>query len=215
MRRYRSAAWQHILHHVVPTLLLNGVAPYVVFSLLRPHTSQLHALMVAALVPLAEGIVTLARQRRINVFGTIVFVSLTLSIIVVLLGGSPRVFLIRESALSGSFGLAMLVSLLCPRPLVYYLAGHFVAPLAPARLQVVRHKMTSPWFHSFLRLLTAVWGLVTVADAALNTFLAFHLPVATFLAVTPIARYGMMGCTFAWTLAYAHRGRYLAYLFGP
>jgi hypothetical protein len=46
-----------------------------------------------------------------------------------------------------------------------------------------------------------------------NTYLAFHLPVGTFLAVTPLARYGMMGSIFVWTLAHAHRGRYLTDLF--
>ena len=50
-------------------------------------------------------------------------------------------------------------------------------------------------------------------DAGLNTFLAFHLPIATFLAVTPLARCGLMGATFAWTLAQAHRGRFLTQIF--
>jgi hypothetical protein len=54
---------------------------------------------------------------------------------------------------------------------------------------------------------------VTVLDAGLNTYLAFHLPVGMFLAVTPLARYGLMGATFVWTLAHAHRGRYLAQVF--
>ena len=32
--------------------------------------------------------------------------------------------------------------------------------------------------------------------------------------LTLITRYGLMGGTFAWTLAHAHRGRYLAQVFG-
>ena len=78
----------------------------------------------------------------------------------------------------------------------------------------VQRTATSPRFRSFLRLLTLIWGLVTVLDAGLNVFLALHLPVGTFLAVTPLARYGLMGGTFAWTLAHAYRGRYLAQVFG-
>jgi hypothetical protein len=107
----------------------------------------------------------------------------------------------------------MLLSLFWPQPLVYYLARHFIAPGASAGWHAFQRTATAPRIRSFLRLLTVIWGLVTLLDAGLNTFLAFHLPVATFLAVTPLARYGLMGGTFVWTLAHAHRGRYLANLF--
>jgi hypothetical protein len=170
--------------------------------------------MVAALVPLADSVVGLVRQRRINAFGALVFLSLVLSSLLVLVGGSTRLILVRESALSGVFGVLMLLSLFWPQPLVYYLARHFVAPGASAGWHAFQRTASAPRFRSFLRLLTVIWGLVTVLDAALNTYLAFHLPVGTFLAVTPLARYSMMGGTFAWTLAHAHRGRYLAQVFG-
>ena len=214
MLSHRSPIWRHILQHVVPSLLVNGVAPFLVYTLVHTHLSQLHALMITALVPLADGIVGLVRQRRINAFGALVFLSLVLSSLLVLVGGSPRLILVRESALSGVFGILMLLSLFWRQPLVYYLAGHFVAPRASAGWQTFQRAATSPRFRSFLRLLTVIWGLVTVLDAGLNVFLAFHLPVGTFLAVTPLARYSMMGCTFVWTLAHAHRGRYLAQVFG-
>jgi hypothetical protein len=175
--------------------------------------TALHALLMTALVPLADGILTLIRQRRINAFGALVFLSLVLSSLVILFGGSPRAFLVRESALSGAFGVAMLLSLFWPQPLVYYLAAHFGAPRASATRHEFQRMATSPPFRRFLRLLTIVWGLVTLLDAGLNTFLALHLPIATFLAVTPLARYGLMGATFAWTLAYAHRGRFLTQIF--
>src|SRR5919204_6216534 len=214
MLGHRSPIWRHILQHVVPSLLINGVAPFLVYTLVHTHLSQLHALMLTALVLLADGVVGLVRQRRINAFGALVFLSLVLSSLLVLVGGSPRLILVRESALSGVFGVLMLLSLFWPQPLVYYLARHFVAPGTSARWHTFQRAATSPRFRSFLRLLTVIWGLVTVLDAGLNTYLAFHLPVATFLAVTPVARYSMMGCTFVWTLAHAHRGRYLAQVFG-
>src|SRR5438270_13403321 len=213
MLSHRSPIWRHILQHVVPSLLVNGAAPFLVYTLLHAHLSQLHALMITALVPLADGIVGLVRQRRINAFGALVFLSLVLSSLLVLIGGSPRLILVRESAFSGVFGVLMLLSLFWPQPLVYYLARHFVAPSASAGWHTFQRAATSPRFRSFLRLLTVIWGLVTVLDAGLNTYLAFHLPVGPFLAVTPLARYGLMGGTFVWRLAHAHRGRYLAQVF--
>src|ERR671937_766555 len=173
MLSHRSPIWRHILQHVVPSLLINGVAPFLVYTLVHTHLSQLHALMITALVPLADGIVGLVRQRRINAFGALVFLSLALSSVLVLVGGSPRLILVRESALSGVFGVLMLLSLFWPQPLVYYLARHFVAPGASARWHTFQRTATAPRFRSFLRLLTVIWGL-----------------------------------------AHAHRGRYLAQVFG-
>jgi intracellular septation protein A len=176
--------------------------------------SVLHALLITALAPVLENVVALARHRRVDLFGVLVFLSLLLSGVVVLFGGSPRMILARESVLSGAFGLALLASLLCREPLIYYLTRHFVAGQHPARREEYHRKAAAPRFRSFMRLLTVVWGVVTVADAALNVYLAFNVSIAHFLAVSPLARSGMFGCTFLWTLLHAQRGRYLAYMFG-
>ena len=117
MLNHYSRVWRHILQHVVPSLLVNGVAPFLVYTLVHTHVTQLHALMITALVPLADGVVGLVRQRRINAFGALVFLSLVLSSLLVLVGGSPRLILVRESALSGVFGVLMLLSLFWPQPL--------------------------------------------------------------------------------------------------
>jgi hypothetical protein len=213
MLKKRSSVVRHIVRHVIPSLLLNAVAPFVVYSLLSAHMSTVHALMMTALVPFAENVFTLARHRRLDLFGFFVFLSLVLSSVIVLLGGSPRLILARESFLSAAFGLIMLLSLLCPQPLVYYLTGHFVAGHVPARKKEFRLKGASPWFRNFMRLLTVVWGMVTLADALLNVYLAFNVSITTFLIVSPIVRYGIVGCAFAWTVVHAQRGRYLSYMF--
>jgi hypothetical protein len=208
-------AWRHIWRHVVPNLLLNAVGPILVYATVRPHVSELHAVMAAAFVPLADGLVGIVRHRRINIVGVLVLLSLVFSGILVLLGGTPQLILARESVLSGAMGIVLLASLLWPQPLVYHLGQHFYAGNVPDRRHEFRRKARSPWFRSFLRLLTVVWGLVTVVQSGLCTYLALHLPVATFLIVSPVAHYGIMACTFAWTIAHAHRGQYLAYLFAP
>lgn len=213
MRRHHAAIWSHIGHHVLPSLLINAVLPVVLYALLSPHMTTVHALLVTALAPLLENGLALARHRRVDVFGALVFLSLVLSSVVVLVGGSPRMILARESFLSGGFGLLLLVSLLCPQPLIYYLTSHFVAGPLPARKAEFRRKVAVPWFRSFMRLLTVVWGLITLTDAALNVYLAFNVSIALFLAVSPLARYGLIGCTFLWTVLHAQRGKYLAYMF--
>jgi hypothetical protein len=213
MLQSRAAIWRHIGHHVIPGLAINGVLPVVLYALLSPHMTTVQALLITALAPLLENVVALARHRRLDMFGALVFLSLVLSSVVVLCGGSPRMILARESLLSGAFGLVLLVSLLCPQTLIYYLTSHFVAGPLPARKAEFRRKAAVPWFRSFMRLLTVVWGLITLTDAALNVYLAFNVSIALFLAVSPLARYGLIGGALLWTVLHAQRGKYLAYLF--
>ena len=206
--------WRQIGHHVIPPLLIDGIAPFVVYSVLSPHLGDLHALLTTMTLPMFQMGATLVRQRRVNIMGTLVLISLVLSGGILLLGGNTRFILARESLLSGAFGGTMLASLLWQQPLVYYFARHFFSGRHPKRAAEFGHKACAPHFHAFLRLLTIIWGLVTVADALLNIYLAFSLPTATFLAITPLARYAIMGTALAWTLTHAHRGRHLVYLFG-
>lgn len=204
--------WRHIARQALPSLLINGVGPLVVFSLLRPHMSDLHALLVTLVIPLGEGLITLIRHRRINAFGAVVAASITLGVATALVSGDPHMLLARESLLSGVFGILMLVSLLGPQPLVYYLAGHFIAGHDEGRLREYRSKGRSEWMRRFFRLLTLVWGIITLGDGLLNTVLAFQLPIPTYLIVTPAVRYGVMAIALAWTITHAHRGRYIAHL---
>lgn len=208
-----SPAWSHICRYVAPSLIVNGLGPLVLYTLLRPHLSELAALSATLAIPLGEGALTLARHRRLNVFGAMVATSLVLSMVAVGLGGTPRMLLMRESFLSGAFGIMMLLSLPWRQPLVYYIARHFIAGHVPARADDFHRKATVPWLRQFFWLLTLVWGLVTAGDAAINIYLATCLSIPTYLLVTPLARYSIMGAALAWTLAHAHRGRYLAYLF--
>lgn len=215
MYRGRSPAWRHLTRYVLPTLLIDGVAPFAVYALLRPLAGDLHALIIAMALPLFAMAVTLVRQRRVNVVGLVVLGSLLLSGVVLVLGGSPRLILIRESLLSGLFSIAMLISLAWRRPLVYHIAAHFYSGHAPGRIAQFRARAAALHIHNWLRLLTLVWGAVMLADALLNTYLATTLSTAAFLAVSPTARYVLMGATLIWTLAYAQRGGYLAALFAP
>jgi hypothetical protein len=71
-----------------------------------------------------------------------------LSLIATLPGGSPRLLLIRESFITGIFGLIFLGSLLFPRPLLFQLVKTTVGDLAlvdefDIAKTIQQHQMTS------------------------------------------------------------------------
>ena len=47
-----------------------------------------------------------------------------------------------------------------------------------------------------IRAQTVIWGLGTLIEAAVRIYLAFTLPIARFLIVSPLIFYGYMGLTF-------------------
>ena len=69
-----------IIRDVALSLLLGGVAPLVIFALLRPHTTELRALIISAAAPVLDNGISLARRRTLDVFGAFVLAGIVLSV---------------------------------------------------------------------------------------------------------------------------------------
>jgi hypothetical protein len=115
-----------------------------------------------------------------------VLLGIAVSIIGVLLGGGPRLLLIRESFVTGAAGLALLVSLVLPKPLGYYFAQQLLTGNDPQR----RAGFAAFWHYpSFRRGIvggTIFWSLLLLAEFSLRVVLVFTLPTIVVLAVSPI-----------------------------
>jgi hypothetical protein len=196
-----------VKREIIRSVLLGGVAPYVIFSLLRPHTSEFAALIVAALAPLMLNVVSLVRKRSLDIFGVFVLAGIVISVMLVLVGGSPKLLLIRESFVTGAFGLVFLCSLVYRRPLIFYFARHFSTGDDPEQQEAWSSRWKYPYFRFVMRLMTAVWGVATLIEAVARGYLVFRLPTQSFLAVSPFVQYGIIGVTIAWTVWYARRAR--------
>ena len=80
---------------------------------------------------------------------------------------TQRVFAIaKESIFTGVFGLAFLVSLALPRPLIFHLGRQFNAAGDPAAEAAWDASWSIPGYRRVFRLLTAVWGLGLLARAS-------------------------------------------------
>jgi uncharacterized membrane protein len=70
-------------------------------------------------------------------------------------GGDPRILLIRESLVTGVLGIACLVSLLLPKPLIFYFA-----PPNAAFYQLWQY----PSFKRYMTLMTIAWGIFFIKN---------------------------------------------------
>lgn len=96
---------------------LNTVVPLACYREARARgASELAALVISGVYPLAASLFSLLRDRALNPFSPVVLIGLAVSAVALLLGGTPRLILLRESLPTLAVGLACLATLITRRP---------------------------------------------------------------------------------------------------
>jgi hypothetical protein len=75
----------------------------------------------SAVFPAVNGLVTIVHRRHLDIIGAVVLIGIVVSIVATLVGGDPKLLLIRESFATGALGMVCLTSLVWPRPLMFYI----------------------------------------------------------------------------------------------
>lgn len=174
------------LLHMLPTLLINVVVPFIINMLSQPHMSTINSLLLASSVPALFTLGSLIVKKRIDVTGVIVIVSMLISAAFALLFKSPRLLLLQTSTIMALFGVVMLVSLLFPRPAMFYLVRSMLAQNDPQRFASFNADWSILPIRSFYKTLTVFWGYVGVAQLPLLIVMAFTLPISLMLVLSPI-----------------------------
>jgi hypothetical protein len=185
-------------------MLVSGVLPWlVVLALTRFGVPIVKALAISALVPIADGLATFARSRRLDGIGIINLAFIAGSIAVTLWTGDVHVALLKGAVLTGMFGLVCLGSLLAPKPLMFYL-GRQMSTRGDATLIA---EWNARWqfarFRGIMRLITAAWGLGFLAEVAVRVVVAYTFAPVVVLATAPFITYGVIALLATWTVVYS------------
>ncbi|MDD9267294.1 VC0807 family protein [Paenibacillus sp. GCM10023248] len=183
-------------NYIIFTLLVNGVVPWALYVWLSEYMSSLAALTIATLVPLLDNLVHLLKHRKLDAFGTLMLFTFLLTIVLVLLGGSEKILLVRESLITAAVGLVFLGSLLFRRPIMYYLALRFIASPHFAE------NWEYAYFRFVMKMMTFVWGVILTMEAAVRVVMVYRLPTASYLALSNFVLYGFIGAAVLWTVVY-------------
>lgn len=194
---------------IILSLVVNAALPFVIYQLLKTYTnvSDLMALFVSGVPSIIVALTGVVRERRVDLMAGITLTSIAVSIVLIALGGSPKLYLVRESLFTGVFGLVYLVSLLFPRPMAFYFARHFVTGNVPEKVARFNSLWQSPFFQHGMRVSTVVWGLSLIGEAVIRIVLVVNLTIAQFLLVSPFVLYGILGGMMAWTMWYGRQMR--------
>jgi hypothetical protein len=170
-------------------------------------SSELTALIIATTFPLGKSIFDLVRRGQVDPISIVVLLGIGTDGIALLFGGSPRLLLVRESLFTGAFGFACFISLLLPRPMMFYFGRHFMAGADLQRQARFNEAWRLPEVRFSHRLITSVWGSVFVGELILRIILIYNVPAATVLIVSPILVGTLTVVTMIWAFSYGHRVR--------
>ncbi|HEU5227384.1 MAG TPA: VC0807 family protein [Ktedonobacteraceae bacterium] len=205
----QAPSFRSTIRGILPSIIVNGVLPYIIYQILKSQTSfsDLTILFISAVPAIIGGIVSIIRNRNLDFIAGITLVGIAVTIIAALIGGDPRLFLIRESFLTVALGIVCLVSLLFPKPVWFYLIRYFAGGNNPERIAEFNNSWQYPGFRSFTRVLTLVWGLTYLGEFILRVILVYNMSIAQFLAISPFIFYGITFAVIAFTIAYGRRAR--------
>lgn len=193
------------LRSISKIVIIDVAAPLVAYSLLRSAgVSTVTALVLSGVFPAFGVALSVIRHRRLDVVGALVLAGILVGAVLGLITHSPRLVLMEGSVPTAMFGLACLGSLWTRRPLMYGMSVEFIGPdTAKGR------EMISLWqyegFRHIFRVITAVWGVGFLLEAALRVAIVESTSTGTALSLSKVTPYIWVGAFVAWTVGY---GRY-------
>jgi hypothetical protein len=195
------------------SVLFNFLLPWAVYRLTVPRLGEAHAIVATAVVPAVWSLAQFARSRKIDVMSALVLSWIALSLVMLALGGSPKILLFRESLITGLGGLVLIGSAMIGRPLMLLMVRYAftsrsgldavlpsaIGARARAQLESYADKR---WFQRVITATTVVFGLILVAETAVLCVLVFSLPTEKVLLVRPIIRNAAAALLLLWTFLF-------------
>src|SRR5258708_30090431 len=165
-RRELTRSMVPSLRHLAPQALVAGVLPIIAYGLLRPHVSSDTIALAAVMVfPLGELTYERVRRGHFEPIGIIALIGIAIGLFgAIALHGNDLLLKVRDSALTGVFGIVCLVTLGLRRPAMYYLARAFSTDGVPAKIAEFNEVWELPGVPRRFRIVTTVWGVALIAE---------------------------------------------------
>jgi len=190
---------------ILPSLLLDMVLPVVLFNLLaRAGASTVDALVWSGLPPALHALYDWFKSGRAEPLAIVVLLFLAVGAATALWTGSVFIALIKDSFLTATFGLICLGSLLARRPLLFTITRQFAAGNDPARRHVWDARWSIPAFRRAQRVVTIVWGIAYLIEAAVRVAAALRLPPQQVVTLSPVLSFGVTVALILWMKRYLH-----------
>lgn len=189
-------------------LILELVVPLAGFYGLRAlGASTWLALSAGALLTAPWILYGAIRSRRLEVTAVFTLSLMLAGALVSLVTGDPRLLLVRDSWIGALLGLWILASVPTQRPFIMFTSRAVVVAKvgeAGAKAWEARWDQEAD-FRRHIRILTAIWGAVFLADALVRVVLAYTLPIDSVPAVSTVQWLAVLACLLAFHTRYVSK----------
>ena len=166
------------------------------------------AYVVSGVGPLLGIAVTWVRTRTLSGVSLLILAFQLLSAVAAFIGGAdPRLLLVKDSIVTGGFGLVFLVSLLFPRPLGFYFGAKFGTDGTKQGLDWWNGLWQYPSFRRTQYLISAMWGVGFVVEAVVRIVLAYTIDFYTAYTIGAILRFVALAVLLTATITIGNRAR--------
>jgi len=186
-------------------VIFDVAGPLAAYSVLRSAgLTAVTALLLSGVFPALGVTIGVIRNHRLDVIGALVLAGIAVGTVLGLVSHSAKLLLVEGSVPTAVFGVACLGSLRARRPLMFSFAREFSGPdTANGR------EMTRLWqyegYRRVFRVITAVWGIGFMVEAALRVVIAYNASTGTALTSSKVTPFVWAAILSAWTVAYGTR----------
>jgi hypothetical protein len=192
---------------VAKIVVFDIAGPLALYSWLRSQGwSTVTSLVLSGVVPAVGVLLGIARKRRIDVLGVVVLLGIAVGTALGLASGSARLVLLEGSVPTAIFGAVCLGSLWTSRPLMYRFAVEFMGE-DTSRGRDFADKWRYHGFRHALKVVTTVWGVAYLFEAAARVVIVESTSTGTALGISKVMPYVVAAGLAGWNVAYGRQSR--------
>lgn len=196
--------WQKF-RGVSPFFLVDILCPTLAFQLLLhifPHLTAVAALTLAGIFPALSCIRSFLCKLPPDMLGMMVLAAMLLAVVAALSGVAGSLLF---PTMTGIFGLAFLVSLLCSRPLFFSIGRQVMTRNNAAWIEDFNALWQTPAIRTAFYFMTLVWGLGLTLEFVVQIILSRTLPSSSFQLISTLLKSAVFVGIMIWTVVYIRR----------
>ena len=193
------------LRAMVPIIVFDVVGPLATYYCARAAgMSTVLALVVSGVLPAVRVLATVVQHRRLDAIGALVLSGIALGTVMGLASGSARLYLLDGIVPTVVLGFVCLLSLLSHRPVMFRIALEMMGE-DTAKGRAFAGMWQYAEFRRIFRVITVVWGLVFLAESAVQAVIVESASINTAKQTSNLLPVAVLVLTFGWARNYGRR----------
>jgi uncharacterized membrane protein len=190
-----------------PVVAFDVIGPIVVYYvLLSAGLSTVAALILSGVIPAAGIALGVARSRRLDAIGILVLIGIVVGSVLGAVSGSAHLLLLDGVVPTAVFGIVCVASLRSKRPMIFRFALEGMGR-DTTKGRDFADRWRYPGFRHSFRVVTVVWGVMFIAEAAIQAVIVETASTSTAKTTSNLLILPFAAAVIAWNVSYAKRGQ--------